>query len=65
MLLRFIGEDGSMGLRKGKVYNCSVEASGFLVWITWDNKGLVNSPCPYNSFKKLFENWEEISFEER
>lgn len=57
MLLRFIGEDGSMGLRKGKIYNCSVVTNDYCIWVSWD----LNSPsCPYKSFKKLFENWEEV-----
>lgn len=60
MLLRFIGEDGSMGLRKGKIYECSVYTAGGYFWIRWDNCGLNNPSCPYKSFKKLFENWEEV-----
>lgn len=62
MLLRFIGEDGSMGLRKGKIYNCSVvAASDYYIWVSWN----MDSPsCPYKSFKKLFENWEEVGDED-
>lgn len=60
MLLRFIGEDGSMGLRKGKVYKCSIRTFGSLFWVTWDDNDPINATCPYSSFKKLFENWEEV-----
>lgn len=60
MLLRFIGEDGSMGLRKGKVYSCSVATQGYYVGIVWFDGGVNNASCFYHSFKKLFENWEEV-----
>lgn len=60
MLLRFIGEDGSMGLRKGKIYDCDVYAVEGCVWVRWNDCGSNNPACPYRSFKSLFENWEEV-----
>lgn len=53
ILAKFIGEDGSMGLRKGKLYNVSVYTMDNYIWVDW---GM--NRCPYSSFGKLEENWE-------
>ena len=61
MLLRYIGEDGSMGLRKGAVYKCGImdqKIDGKVYICVYWTRGA--DYCPYSSFKKMFENWEEI-----
>ena len=59
MLLRFIGNDKSMGLESGKVYNVEISAKHDLIWIhiNWDTRFL---SCPYGSIKAMMQNWEEI-----
>lgn len=61
MKLIFIGEDGSMGLERGKKYNCqiNVHPGSNWVWIKAIADGRVYR-CPYSSLKKLLENWLEI-----
>lgn len=54
IFLRFIGRDGSMGLRKGKVYQVSIRTFNGFIWVYWGDQA-----CPYSSFKKLLENWKE------
>lgn len=61
MLLRFIGKDGSMGLRHGKNYQTSINTSLdnrfiCLKWIDEDGKPCV---CPYSSPQTLAMNWEK------
>lgn len=56
MLLKFIGEDGSMGLKKGKYYDCYIESHDEYIWVTWKD-GLTIMSCPYDSIGKLAENW--------
>lgn len=67
MKLRFIGEDGSMGLRYGRIYICRIGTSMELlsmnecIWVEFDtgtSRGVRR--CPYSSIKKLLENWEEV-----
>ena len=54
--MRFIGADGSLGFKHGKIYKVSIEDDGKYVWIyTKDNR------CPYSSMKKLRDNWEDVT----
>jgi hypothetical protein len=55
MKLRFIGTDGSMGLRKGRIYNVTIYDKLNHIVVAWSN-GL----CPYNSPQTLAKNWEAI-----
>ena len=59
MLLKFIGEDGSMGLKKDTVYRVKISANFDRIWVHVDGKTKVIN-CPYNSIKALLNNWEEI-----
>ena len=52
MLLRFIGEDGSMGLRKGGLYRISVKP-----WKVTGVQVTVPVNCPYSSLASFWRNW--------
>lgn len=59
--LRFIGTDGSMGLRTGKVYSVSIYTKLGDIVVNWsieDTTG--NKCCPYSSLKTLCKNWESV-----
>ena len=61
MKLIFIGEDDSMGFRRGKKYDCEigVHAGSKYIWLATFADGKLLR-CPYSSFKNLLENWLEI-----
>lgn len=54
LLLKFIGEDGSMGLRKNQVYFVSVHTDLF------GRKPTIKHPiqCPYGSWDAFWKNWK-------
>lgn len=52
MRLRFVGADGSMGLRHGSVYYISLASSPLGVQLT---QPVI---CPYSSERAFWENWE-------
>ena len=61
MKLIFTGKDGSMGLKRGKSYICTIQAhpNSNYIWLnTFANGEILR--CPYSSFKALFENWMEV-----
>lgn len=66
MFARFIGKNGSMGLKHGEVYEISLSEYHGLPCVHWAKLSgflsLRNSedPCPYSSFKTLAENWEIV-----
>lgn len=51
MRLRFIGLNGSMGLKFGQIYRLSVEP--------WNNGTMITAPvrCPYESDDAFWRNW--------
>lgn len=58
MKLKFIGEDGSLGLKHGKKYEVELKTIGkYLIaiidtgWISW-------TTCPYGSVQAFAKNWE-------
>lgn len=55
MWATFKGEDLSLGLKKHHVYKLELRFKDRYLWATWHN-----GSCPYSSFKKFFENWEEL-----
>ena len=55
MKLKFIGKDGSMRLRHGWVYDCSITTAHGQVWVIWETW----NACPYGSLKTLLENWTD------
>ena len=38
MKARFIGSNGSMGLRHGKVYDITITKDARYVWVNWEPK---------------------------
>lgn len=56
MLMKFIGKDGSMGLKHGKVYSVRIESRYPYFWVRWG----VGKACPYDSMYGLRANWEEV-----
>lgn len=56
MILKFIGEDGSMGLKKGKYYRVSIKSDGKYICVYWISDGKSNM-CSYSSPQALVLNW--------
>lgn len=51
--LKFIGKDGSMGLKHGTVYKVYIYTKCGKIIVSWDP----NHSCPYSSPQALAENW--------
>lgn len=56
MLAKFIGQDGSMGFRRGRVYNLEVAGGRgrrppVIVWPV---------RCPYGSWDAFYANWQKV-----
>lgn len=62
MKARFIGEDGSMGLKHGNVYEIVLFDCGGQPVVSWKYTKMskFGMSCPYGDFKKLAENWETV-----
>ena len=56
MLMKFIGKDGSMGLKHGKIYSVRIESNYPYFWVRW---GFYDA-CPYDSRQSLEANWQKI-----
>ena len=54
--LRFIGTDGSMGLRKGHVYKVKIFTRYGYIYVDWGSRA-----CPYSSISSFLRNWKEIA----
>ena len=52
-IMRFIGENGSMGLLTDSLYRVELKIKHNMIWVKWGDKA-----CPYSNFEKFFENWE-------
>lgn len=62
MELKFIGKDGSMGLRHGNVYPVRIISlpSDIAIYVQWPIKlGLVRT-CPYLSPAAFAANWMKV-----
>ena len=60
-LYKFIGQDGSLGLRKYSVYYIRLRKKLFgklVAYIEVGYKTIIT--CPYTNIKTFNENWEEI-----
>lgn len=62
IFLRFIGKDGSMGLKHGKTYRCKVYTYEGLICVSWKRKWLADEMCPYRSLEALTDNWETVEY---
>ena len=58
MKLKFIGEDGSMGLRAGEVYDTRIFIKGECLWVEWKVNLYTVKSCPYISTQSFAQNWE-------
>ena len=58
MKLKFIGEDGSMGLRTGEVYDTRIFIKGECLWVEWKVNLYTVKSCPYISTQSFAQNWE-------
>lgn len=58
MKLKFIGEDGSMGLRTGEVYDTRIFTKGECLWVEWKVNLYTVKSCPYISTQSFAQNWE-------
>ena len=57
MKLKFIGEDGSMGLRTGEVYDTRIFIKGECLWVEWKVNLYTVKSCPYISTQSFAQNW--------
>ena len=58
MKLRFIGEDGSMGLKNGEAYDARIYIRGKFLWVEWKVGRFMTRSCPYSSTKAFAQNWD-------
>ena len=56
MKLRFIGEDGSMGLKNGEAYDARIYIRGKFLWVEWKVGRFMTRSCPYSSTKVFAQN---------
>ena len=56
MCLRCIGADGSMGLKKNRIYETEVYFSNNHICVKW----ALGLGCPYSSTKAFALNWEIV-----
>lgn len=59
MILKFIGKDGSMGLKHGKNYSVLVKSNEKFICVYWTDKYGKQVVCPYSSPQTLALNWEK------
>lgn len=55
MKCRFIGQDGSMGLKHGEVYTVRISQGVKYLYVCWGERKY----CPYSSLEALTANWED------
>ena len=56
MYLKFIGQDGSMGLKQNTAYNVNVYSRNGYIWVEWGYHKI----CPYESPETFAKNWTKI-----
>lgn len=56
MKFKFIGTDGSMGLKKNSIHTIRTSIANNLLWATWENNS-----CPYKNLEAFLANWEMVS----
>ena len=62
MKLRFIGKDGSMNLKHGRVYEIvRIITVANYIYVMWkDGPGVSTRCCPYSSLSALCANWSDM-----
>lgn len=58
---RFIGKDGSMGLKTNEVYETRIFIKEKFLWVEWKVNLFSVKSCPYSSTKAFAQNWELAS----
>ncbi len=64
--LRFVGEDGSMGLTRGAVYDVEIRIRKNWIWVSWIPIGPYQTSgdpprcCPYETTQAFALNWETL-----
>lgn len=53
--MKFIGQNGSLGLRYGQVYDVKIDVTENMVWVEWGN-----NRCPYSSIANFLSNWSSV-----
>lgn len=55
MKLKFIGQNGSMGLINGKTYDVKITSKDYYIWVEWG----FCKVCPYDSPQSFAKNWSK------
>ena len=58
MKLRFIGTDGSLGLKHGAIYNVTLKTIDRYVVAIIKTGWISETICPYGSMQAFAKNWE-------
>ena len=58
MYLKFVGEDKSMGLSYGRVYDVRVKSKNNYIWVEIPNVLFGAWRCPYSSPQSFAANWQ-------
>lgn len=62
MKAKFIGENGSMGLKNEKVYRIWMKRDDQYIWVHWSDRRLFSysktGKCSYSNMEEVLENWE-------
>lgn len=59
MYMKFIGKDGSMGLKHGRFYNTKNFSKNGLIFVQWVNNFHGIKCCPYKSPQSFAANWSK------
>ena len=60
MYLKFVGEDKSMGLSHGRIYDVRVKTKKNYIWVEIPNVLFGAWRCPYSSPQSFAANWEKV-----
>lgn len=60
MELCFVGKDGSMGLRNGRVYKTKIWSDKRYIWVTAKIGIFEDVSCPYETIIAFAKNWELV-----